>query len=733
VRRIVAIVLFALGLVAVVLGVGKLTFLSPEATLTASTPAGQAAAPVTLITQEVRNETAGDARVTVHATGDFVAVVGREDDVNAWVADAAVNEISGVDRANHAFALTHRSGVATTPDPRGSDLWISEEEHSGDWQAGWTVPSQGSWTLMLAADGKAAAPIDLSMTWANPDAQPAAKWRAALPWLIGGVVVAAIGALVLVSGPRRRSRRPADIATSPRRAARFAAETGQLPVVTPAVPSAPRGAEDPAGLAPSVIAARTEEPGGLSDETMIHGRLIGEDAAAAPAPEADAWMSGADEGNAGAAEADEAAAETPEHREGASEDADGEDSDGEDSDDGDSEGGDADGGDAEDGNGAGGGTGDATPERERRDERPGTRQRTSAQPQARGGMRRRAVRFGAAVLAVAGLAIPATPAVADETPSGSAAATPAPSGSAAPSGEQALPVLRQVQLDRILKQVSETAVKGDKSRKAADLGSRFGGAALQLRTEYYAALTKGVKYSGTPVPAIAAEPIRAAAVTTTSEWPRVTMVLTQAESSTQPMLLTLVQQDARSNYKTVNAMPMVPGVAFPGVALGAPEVVTQPSGQSGLVATPQEVVDGFGTWVNDAKSDWNDKFESSDFVTALRGVLEASRKANESDKQQAKFRVSFHADASATHALAAPQGGSFVSGYVTATNTIAPQKDGKIDLEGQVQKLTGKKDTDKDVVLTYRMPVFFYVPKEGAGSKIRLVGASFVLGGAALK
>lgn len=744
-RRIVSVLLFLVGAAAIVVGVGKVSFLSPEKTLSASVTGGTQDAPVTLLTQSLRDATAGDAKVTVHAEGAFTAALGRAADVDAWVADAAANVVTGVDRKTHSFQVTHRNGVSTTPNPAGSDLWITEESHEGDWEASWTVPSQGEWTMLLATNGATAAPMNISMTWDNPAAETGAKWRTALPWLVGGVLALALGALVLMSRPRR-PRRKKDLASSPRRAARYAAETGQLPVVTPAVPGAaaaviPAGAEDPAALAPSVQAARAaaEEPHAM-DETMIHPRLVASDAAEAPLPAEDAWGAAAERAQAGeAAELTDADAAIDEalapFAEPAADPADAsrDEEPGEDED-----------RDGDDSGDASGGTqdytghhraplaGDADPSA---GERPARSERVAAQASPR----RRALRFGAAVLAAVGLVLPATPAIADEsTPPSDASSTPSGSGPSSgtdAAGSAALPVILQEQLDRILKDVAAGATAGDKSKDVKELQARFSGSALEVRKEYYEASAKGVTFSAAPVQAIVAEPIKAAAVTTTTQWPRTVMVVTQATPADTPVVLTLEQLDARSNYKVISAVGMVPGVSFPGVALGSTGVTTQADDVSGLVAKPTEVLDGFSDWVGNAKSSWNDKFEASDFVTALREQLAAAQKANESVEQRAKNQMTFEADPSATRAISAPQGGSLVTGYVTATNTIAPDDNGTVSLTDQLQKLTGTKDktTKKNLVVTYRMPVVFYVPASGSGEKIRLVAASFVLASASLK
>ena len=710
-RRIVSILLLLIGVVAGILGVGKLTFSSPPETLSASVPNQQDATPVTVITQSARDATHGDTHMTVHADGAFTAVVGRAEDVQAWIGDAAATVVDGVDPKAQTFDVKRVSGAATSPNPAGSDLWVSEEEHNGEWQVSWpTTLPQGEWSMMLATDGTTPAPVNITATWANPAATASAKWGAAMPWLLGAVVALAIGALLLMQKKRTPRRRGGSDEVSPRRAARLAEQTGQLPVVTPAVPApaepAAVSAEDPAASAPSVIAARAAEAGEYipqADDTMIHAAIPGLPAEDAPMPYTDAWVAD-DDTVVVAGEAELASSDDAE--------ADAEDKDKDMHDDG--------------GEGPAGGAADVEQAAAESSDADETVKRGDEREQ-RGGLARRSVRAGAVVLASLGLVLPSAPAWAETSTS------PTASSSTGDAAVQPYPVILQPQLDRILEQVSAAAKSADADKSDKGLTARFDDSALELRKVYYAGLAKGVKYSVAPVPEIAATPIRAAAVTTTTSWPRLVTVVTQGSGQANPVVLTLEQVDARSNYKAIQAVPMVPGARFDGVALGAPEVTTQPADQSGLIATPAETIDGFGEWLNNPKSAWDAKFEANVFVTAWRAEMDAARKANESEKQRAENQVAVSVDPSATRVLSAPQGGSFVSGSVTVTNTISPEKGGKVSLPAEAAALAGKKETDKIVVNTYRLPVFFYVPKSGSGEKIRLIAESYVLSGVALK
>lgn len=132
-RRTVPVLLLIIGAVGILIGIGQLTFMAPAKNLSASVPQGTHAAPLTLITQKVRDAASDGATLTVHADGQFRAVVGRASDVDAWVGDAAANVISDVDEDAGTFKVHNRAGQDKAPDPAGSDLWVTDQKHSGTW------------------------------------------------------------------------------------------------------------------------------------------------------------------------------------------------------------------------------------------------------------------------------------------------------------------------------------------------------------------------------------------------------------------------------------------------------------------------------------------------------------------------------------------------------------------------------------------------------------------------
>lgn len=187
-RKIFSAIAIILGLAALVVGIGQRTIWAPPETLTASFSQPPAEAPVTLIQSGVGTVAGQPAVITINAPGEFTASMIRTSDAEAWVGKAAHTEITGVNAGEQVLVATSATGEAQVPNPVGSDIFEATEKADKTMTFHWTSPDAGSWTLLLAADGKAAAPTDVSVTWPGDTATP---WS--MPLIL-------IGALLLVAG-----------------------------------------------------------------------------------------------------------------------------------------------------------------------------------------------------------------------------------------------------------------------------------------------------------------------------------------------------------------------------------------------------------------------------------------------------------------------------------------------------------------------------------------------------
>ncbi|QEO10536.1 hypothetical protein [Protaetiibacter larvae] len=225
-RFVLAIVLFVVSFVAIGLGIAQRTiFLGPDH-VTASV-AVDGDAPFTVLDGAALNAHPGTQRIEVSGSGDVFIAIARTDDITAWIGDAPSTSVAIDEQGADLVASAHPGLASDAVSPVGSDLWIQEFTGTGTVAHSINVPADVS--LLIASDGEAAAPADISITWPLKNATP---WSG--PLVIGGVAVLLAGLIVLIwalvharrrRGPRRKTPkmpkppRPAQLRPAPRRPA----------------------------------------------------------------------------------------------------------------------------------------------------------------------------------------------------------------------------------------------------------------------------------------------------------------------------------------------------------------------------------------------------------------------------------------------------------------------------------------------------------------------------------
>ncbi|MBV1779662.1 hypothetical protein KRR55_11130 [Paeniglutamicibacter sp. ABSL32-1] len=215
-RKIFSAIAIILGLAALVVGIGQRTIWAPPETLTASFAQAPAAAPVTLIEAGAGTVAGHPTEITINAEGKFTASLVRSADAKAWVGKAAHTTVTGINAADTVLESTSESGEDQVPNPAGDDIFQATENADKTMTYRWTNPDEGSWTLLLAADGKAAAPTDITATWPGDTATPFS-----MPLIIAGslLLIAGIALAAVRTTPRGGSgggRRSADQPDAPR-------------------------------------------------------------------------------------------------------------------------------------------------------------------------------------------------------------------------------------------------------------------------------------------------------------------------------------------------------------------------------------------------------------------------------------------------------------------------------------------------------------------------------------
>lgn len=201
-RFVLAIVAFVLAALVIGLGIAQRTVLAGPDTVTA-TAALTDDAPLVVIDGESLTAHQGRQTVSIEGDGTVFAAYGRTADVDAWVGEATVNRIS-VDDQTGDFVVEHESGTEEqVPNPLGSDLWLADFQ--ADQSLTFTVNVPEDVSILIASDGVAPAPSDISVTWPLDNSAP---WSG--PLIVGGSVLLLIGLGLLVWAiiHLRRSRGP---------------------------------------------------------------------------------------------------------------------------------------------------------------------------------------------------------------------------------------------------------------------------------------------------------------------------------------------------------------------------------------------------------------------------------------------------------------------------------------------------------------------------------------------
>ncbi|MGP9031637.1 hypothetical protein ACT17S_00990 [Glutamicibacter mysorens] len=195
-RKVISVIAMLLGAVALVVGIGQKTFWAPPETVTATMPQLSDEAPLTVIESSVNDPKLDPVELVIKSKGEFTASLGRDYDVESWVGDAAHVSVTGIDTNNHKMIAEYAKGEAEVPNPAGDDIFFDSQTADQTMTYRWTAPDSGDWSLLLAAGGKDAAPVDISVSYANDDAMPFA-----LPLIIAGALLLVFGVALLAMRP----------------------------------------------------------------------------------------------------------------------------------------------------------------------------------------------------------------------------------------------------------------------------------------------------------------------------------------------------------------------------------------------------------------------------------------------------------------------------------------------------------------------------------------------------
>lgn len=229
-RRIIAYVLVALGVVVIAVAIASATVWKSSDSVAATLESGELA----LVATDAGVLDMVADQVTVTATAPegtpVTLAIGRDTDVAGWVGDAAHVQVTGLDSWT-SLSSEDVDGAAEAPSPAGSDMWVAEETGTGEVTLSWTQ-TDGRWSLLAATDGTAPAPT-ITLTWPQDVRTPFL-----VPGLVlGGILlVAGLAMIVLRTLEKREAARKE--ASREERRARGEPVTGEMPAVREDAPAA---------------------------------------------------------------------------------------------------------------------------------------------------------------------------------------------------------------------------------------------------------------------------------------------------------------------------------------------------------------------------------------------------------------------------------------------------------------------------------------------------------------
>ncbi len=305
-------------------------------------------------------------------------------------------------------------------------------------------------------------------------------------------------------------------------------------------------------------------------------------------------------------------------------------------------------------------------------------------------------------------------------------ASPSPTTSAPPAEVVPTAVATVRQIEAIVASVSGVATTADASLDAAALESRFAGPALRLRAANYTLRSKDGAEA--PVPAIPTGPVVVTLPQQSFDFPRTIMAVVQgsADNTVAPIVLTMVQQTPREQYKVNYAISLEPEAVLPELAPQGVGATRLGPDSKLLTMAPGELMASYIDVLNlDTESAFYDLFdiEKDDLLPSLGKAGREARKAAVPAIVSIEFR--FGVTESEPIALLSNESGALVSVAMREGVIVRPAEEGAtINPEGQVKTLSGLSGTKKGVAATYSDQLLFYIPPIGSDEKIRLLGFS---------
>lgn len=281
------------------------------------------------------------------------------------------------------------------------------------------------------------------------------------------------------------------------------------------------------------------------------------------------------------------------------------------------------------------------------------------------------------------------------------------------------------QLEDVLDAVAEAVEAADAAQSLDPAAARITGPAATLRTAEYALAAANPEAAVTPLP----EGTQTIVTTATDVWPRTIVVVTEPPADLRaPLLLTLVQDGPREQYRLWSWVRLFPGTQMPPTA--QPEVgnTPVPPDSTDVLVPPVELMQRYvDVMVNGDASEHVGLFGPDPLRENLGGLREAYA---QSAANGGSVTESVEALEEGPVAVGTADGGAIVTGGFRLTISITLD-DSTLTVDPATAAFLGGNTTlASSLELTFVGTVAFDVPPVGGEEQVTLLGGEFSLTGA---
>ena len=285
------------------------------------------------------------------------------------------------------------------------------------------------------------------------------------------------------------------------------------------------------------------------------------------------------------------------------------------------------------------------------------------------------------------------------------------------------PALFAEQAEEVLEHTSDTLALADESLDATSLEPRVTGPAATVRGVEYALAAAAGGDAEAEAAAITAIPgvAQTLVLPTTERWPRTFMVVTEPPEDLQaPLLLTLVQEAPREQYRLWSWARLFPGVQMPATA--EPGLGSAPVGVNSqdLAVAPNEVVERYvDVLTNRDTSEFAESFTADPL---RQGIAQTKDAFVGVVGRNGTLTETYQPDEAGAVAMATADGGAIVVGTIRTVTTIT-LADSTLKIADQTAVLLGTDTVRTSLEIQWLSVVAFAVPPAGSTDPVEVLGA----------